>query len=231
MPPRFALSLVLVVGCASEGSETSTPPVPPKPAPQARAEPPHTELVAAVAREYKSWRLVDDEFHWAPGLCRAPVRGGEHMSRADGAAHDGKLFVLWALDIDAYGVAVGWTDRATRSPDGAPKRGGLPSDVVQVLVKESFVAEQPKAANATRYERIHPAMRDGKTFRPGEPIGLFVMVQLAKAREGTDDGWVYGTVAPDGTVTSATDVGACRDCHSARENRLFGLPRPPALGM
>ncbi|HET6582755.1 MAG TPA: hypothetical protein VFG69_04895, partial [Nannocystaceae bacterium] len=168
--------------------------------------------------------------HWAPGLCRLPLRGGQHLSRAEGAAHDGKLFLLWAQDIDAYAKAVGWIDRAPPT-EQAQITGRLGPDVAQVLVKESFAAVPFTPGDPVHGQPLHAAVRDGKPFRAGDAIGLFVMIQLASARPGTDDGWIYGTVAPDGTVTSASDVGACRDCHGARQNRLFGLPRPPALGM
>ena len=43
---------------------------------------------------------------------------------------------------------------------------------------------------------------------------------------GTDEGWVYGTVTPDGQqVTSAGRVESCMMCHQgAPHDRLFGLP-------
>jgi hypothetical protein len=43
------------------------------------------------------------------------------------------------------------------------------------------------------------------------------------ARAGTDAGCVYGTVAPDGTVTSAGRVASCMGCHvrDAKRERLF----------
>jgi hypothetical protein len=46
---------------------------------------------------------------------------------------------------------------------------------------------------------------------------------------GSDAGWIYGTVAPDGTVTSAGRVANCMGCHTsdARRERLFGLPPAP----
>jgi hypothetical protein len=233
MSMRWVL-FALVSGCAGAANEPVEPATTNEPVAKAAPEPAtprsHEALVATVAREYKAWKLVDDEFHWAPGLCRAPVRGGQHLSKADGAAHDGKLFLLWALDIDRYASSVGWTDAKSRAP-ATPSRGALPGDVAQVLVKESFVAQERGGVNTGEHANMHPAMRDGKAFRPGDPIGLFVMVQLAGKSEGTDAGWIYGTVAPDGAVTSATDVGACRDCHSQRVSRLFGLPRPPAMGM
>ena len=237
---RRVVFVALLLGCAGDRSEPLNEPsaseperaVTPAPGPADVAPGPSpptgdsAQLVATVAREYKSWRLADDEFHWAPGLCRMPRPGGEHMSAA-GAEHGGKLFRLWALDVQAYGVAVGWTDRKGPSGDRPSPRVDLPRDVTQVLVKESFVAEQAHGDP----QPLNPAMRDGKPFRAGDPIGLFVMIQLATPREGTDQGWIYGTVAPDGTVSSARDSGACRDCHATRPNRLFGIRRPPALGM
>jgi hypothetical protein len=43
---------------------------------------------------------------------------------------------------------------------------------------------------------------------------------------GTDEGWVYGTIAPDGTITSSGRVRACMSCHvDAPHDRWFGLPR------
>jgi len=40
---------------------------------------------------------------------------------------------------------------------------------------------------------------------------------------------IYGTVAPDGTVTSAGRVANCMGCHvdNATHERLFGLPAAP----
>jgi hypothetical protein len=241
--------LVFVALLASCAPERTEPPVVPtteatadRPARDGGSTPKHANaapgstptgsdaaFLAIVAREYKTWRLADDELHWAPGLCRLPMRGGEHISRAAKATHDGKLFRLWAYDLDAYGVAAGWIDRAGGS--GTPtSRGTMLPEFAQVLVKESFVAEPWHPGDKSEFG-AHHAMRDGKPFRPGDPIGLFVMLQLATPRDGTDDGWIYGTVAPDGTVSPASDSGMCRDCHATRPNRVFGIPRPPALGM
>lgn len=242
----------LATGCAGASNEPAEPTEPvehaqssataPTPAPNAapsRVATSHEALVAEAAREYKSWKLVDDEFHWAPGLCAMPKRGWEHVSAAKGSAHDGKLFLLWARDIESYANAVGWLKPNSPAAKAAASRQGKPGDVMQVLVKDSYVAkefdpskpgEQRSMSGVSEFE-LHPAMQGGKPFVPGDPIGLFVMIQLAGNPEGTDEGWIYGTVSPDGTVTSATDAGACRDCHSKRDNRLFGVQRPHSMGM
>ncbi len=247
------LWFALVSGCAGASNEATEPDAPAVAGEQSNASAPaaanahvaanaapepattsnHDALVAAAARDFKAWKLVDDEFHWAPGLCRMPTRGGQHISKADGAAHDGKLFLLWARDIDRYATTVGWLGKDSPQAKAQARWRARPGDVVQVLVKESFVAKEfdPAKPSPQRNFDLHSAMRDGKPFVPGDPIGLFVMIELAGNPEGTDAGWIYGTVAPDGAVTSATDTGACRDCHSQRDNRLFGLPRPPAMGM
>ena len=54
------------------------------------------------------------------------------------------------------------------------------------------------------------------------------MVKLDPATPGTDEGWVYGTVSPDGkAVGAAGRVASCMKCHAeAKSDRLFG--RSPA---
>jgi hypothetical protein len=193
----------------------------------------HEELVALAAREYRRWRLVDDEMHWAPGLCRAQLRGYEHVSDANTAAHADKLYRLWGLDIQAYGVAVGWTEphappeSQTMTMSELLGRAAMPPAVRQVLVKESFEAHpfdaRPFAESSLE---IGTAMKDGQAYVAGDPIGLFVMLELDEPSTPTDDGWIYGVVAPDGNVVEASADGACRDCHAQRPNRLFGMQRP-----
>jgi NADPH:quinone reductase-like Zn-dependent oxidoreductase len=56
----------------------------------------------------------------------------------------------------------------------------------------------------------------------GAPAGLFVMAKVGTP--DSDAGWIYGTTAPDGSVTSAGRVTACIGCHEhAPRDRLFGL--------
>ena len=56
---------------------------------------------------------------------------------------------------------------------------------------------------------------------------LFVMTRVPAQTPGTDEGWVYGTLTPDGrTVTGSGRIEACMDCHAgANRERLFGLKR------
>jgi len=68
------------------------------------------------------------------------------------------------------------------------------------------------------------AVAAGGALTAGDRTDLFVMTKVG-AGEGTDLGWVYGTVAPDGTVTSAGRVASCMGCHDrdGRHERLFGV--------
>jgi hypothetical protein len=53
------------------------------------------------------------------------------------------------------------------------------------------------------------------------------MYKLDAKTPGTDEGWVYGTVTPDGKdVTCAGRVASCMGCHAdAPHDRLFGLAK------
>src|SRR5690606_15988348 len=72
---------------------------------------------------------------------------------------------------------------------------------------------------------------EGKRPDVGEQAELFVMAKLGGPElDGTDAGWIYGTLTPDGrTVTSAGRVQRCMDCHEAASHeRLFGLQETKA---
>jgi len=79
--------------------------------------------------------------------------------------------------------------------------------VGQTIVKESWIP-------------------DGST--PPKPVkqnSIFIMTKLEPNTKDTDNGWVYGTVTPDGkTVTSCGRVESCMECHvQCKNDRLFGL--------
>lgn len=229
------LALSSLVGCVSGAAvdpEPSEAPVPLADAAEVPADPPPArdparELVAAAIAQYRGWPLVDDEHHWAPGLCAAPMAGARHVSVADEGPHQQKVFTLHALDVQAYGEAVGWV-RADRDRHAPGQRGPLPVSVRQVLVKDAH-APVPTDAPIDA-AGIRPAMRDGKPFTAGAPLGLFVMLQSDDAAIPSDAGWIYGTATADGEITAAGVIEACAGCHGERPSRLFGLPRPPRLG-
>ena len=67
--------------------------------------------------------------------------------------------------------------------------------------------------------------RDGQTWHAGAKEALYVLLKLDPETEGADEGWVYGTLTPDGkTVTSAGRVATCMGCHTkGTHDRMFGL--------
>jgi len=159
----------------------------------------HNELLT-VAAQYKKYGKVDDVSRWGSPLCF--TFGGlsakaRLSSSKDTATHGKKVYYVYAKDRNQY------------FNNEAPRVG-------QVLVKESW----------------HPAVgvEAGGSTGPvasKDLVGLFVVMKLAPDTPGSDQGWVYGTVAPDGqTVTSAGRVQSCMECHSsASYERLFGLAK------
>jgi cytochrome P460 len=211
----------------------------------ATSDPPfHKELKQAAA-DYFSWGRVDDEFRWAPELCRMPNPGKAYSSASvDGATHGRKIYSLFAKDRRSY----------------IRMEPGKPAPIGQAIVKQSWVPEEVtgetadavRKINNVRYSLDGPAKivvtehknKDGaqhwerfdhffpyvikgdKVFKAGKQADLFIMLKLDPKTQNTDDGWVYGTVTPDGkTVTSAGKVASCMKCHAdAKADRLFGLP-------
>jgi hypothetical protein len=173
----------------------------------------------AIAKDYLAWGRVDGEARLAPTDCRAPVPAEARVSRSEDAkTHGQKLYSLFAKDRTAY--------------LGAAK---VPNPVGQIVVKQSWLPIEvpddggPLRAKAVQADggRFIPLIRkDGKLLKAGKQADLFVMFKLDPQTPGTDQGWAYGTVTPDGTrVTSAGRVGSCMRCHAkADHDRLFGLP-------
>lgn len=173
----------------------------------------HAPLLAA-ATSYKDYGNLDDIMRWAPGLCRRPpsARIRESASNDEGT-HGKKLYWLYAKDRDAY-----------------LKAGkGVVQPVGQVLVKEAFVAQPGRGDGDPQQDGWKPLTpiveRDGKAYHAGAREALYIILKLDPKTPGTDQGWVYGTLTPDGkTVTSAGRVASCMQCHTENTNdRMFGL--------
>lgn len=208
----------------------------------------HTRL-KQIAGEYLTYGRIDDEYRWAPYLCRMPNPGKPAFSESkDGATHGQKLYSLFVKHRRYYpGIKSGIEAPEMRRED---RRGHVPviNNVGQVIVKESWVPEEvkgkqkadiivsrvevkedQKADIVTRKGRLEDhfspfATRDGKRYHASKKAALFIMFKLDPTTPNTDKGWVYGTVSPDGKeVTSAGRVESCMKCHQTKEDRLFGL--------
>jgi hypothetical protein len=184
-----------------------------------------------IATAYASYGRVDDQMRWAPTLCRMPLPGSARYSEGDPASHGMKLFSVFAAMRDEY---IHPTSDAV--------------SVGQVVVKESWKLEaidpaqelsvtgasaSGGALTATQQvdlQRIHSgfypyATQGGVTYRATDRFGLYMMAKLDPTTADTDQGWLYGTVTMDGTVTAAGRVESCMGCHvaSAKHERLFGI--------
>jgi hypothetical protein len=220
------LLLALTGGLAMLASALTGAPV------KSEAEKPFQEKLLQVARDYKSWGRVDDEARWAPLDCRAPNPAKVRFSASpDADTHGQKLYSLFAKDRRSY-VSLGDKTKVA---------------VGQVVVKESWLPEEVKDQKLDRPHRIETtppggppfshklsdgqfdpyAEKDGKVYKAAKPAGLFVMMKLDPDTEGTDNGWVYGTLSADGKeVTAAGMLDSCMKCHQdAKHDRLFGLSR------
>lgn len=167
---------------------------------------------------YGMYGNVDDIGRWVPGLCRIPYMTIRASKSKDPGTHGGKLYWMHAKDRDAY-LAAG---------------PGKVQPVGQVLVKEAFAAKPGPAPDEGGKRKYYmggrsivrgTATRDGKSFHAGELKALYVMLKLDPKTEGTDEGWVYGTLTADRKkVTSAGRVASCMNCHTRGTNdRMFGL--------
>lgn len=117
--------------------------------------------------------------------------------------HTHKLYHLWVRDYDGY----------IKSPD-------KPASIRQVLIKESFEAI-PRKEGEDAWDFIQT--KKG-IFNSGARKELFVMLKLNSSTPGTDEGWVYGTVAPDLSRTLHSGrLQSCMECHTKRPSRMFGL--------
>lgn len=164
-----------------------------------------------IAAGYEAYGRVDDELRWAPELCRQPMPSRPRTSQSgDLDTHGKKLYFLFAADRKGY---------LGRGPQPA-------SAVGQVVVKEAWTVEE--VPPDTKYdESKSPVMylrEGGHLFHAAKKSGLFIMYRLDPATAGSDNGWVYGTVTPDGAaVTSAGRVESCMGCHTTAPERLFGI--------
>lgn len=120
----------------------------------------HSKLLE-IARDYETFGRVDDEYRWAPWLCRTPSPSVARFSAsADESSHGRKLYFLFAKDRGGY-VKVGAT-----TPPKEPRTAKLPAanpvaaaqaeaktaEVGQVIVKESWTPKEVEASNEKALE-------------------------------------------------------------------------------
>jgi len=235
--PELARSEPPTAVAAAQQTPTPTPVIAtpvvelaPAPAGAVANDPRWHASLRAIAAGYTNWGRVDDQMRWAPHLCAMPRPARARISASsDEGTHGRKLYTLYAKDPAAYG--------AQKSFMPAPEVAGL-TDIKQVVVKEAFVPVETATPRPMPWAGggLMPAEHKGKTYEPGDALGIYVVFQPNKASADTDDGWVYGTVSADlTTVTSSGKVASCMGCHQkVPRGRLFGLAEkqewPPGPG-
>ncbi|HQR08399.1 MAG TPA: hypothetical protein PLN21_16335 [Gemmatales bacterium] len=198
----------------------------------------HAALLDAAAH-FKAWGRVDDEMRWAPYLCRMPNPGQPRPSAStDGATHGQKLYSLFARKRDEYfylipaqDVSVGqmivkesWVPEEITDPKKKPDKRNI--DFNKIIRTPAPEVKPGKKQQEHEGDHFYPYVWKGdKVYSASKPAGLFIMMKLDPGTEGTDAGWVYGTLTADGKkVTSAGKVASCMKCHQeARHDRLFGV--------
>lgn len=198
----------------ARGFERAAPvPAPAPAADKAGADSPFVEVIQDAAANYGEFVRVTGTPKHAPTDCRMALAPFVRRSAAKTASdHGRKLYLLYARFADGL-------EYVTK---------GAPAKVGQTLVKESWdcVDGEPVAPTEAAKQYGNPlVLWDGdKTVHAGRKHGLFVMHKLAADTEGTDRGWVYGTIDRHGVVTGAGRMASCMRCHEgAAEDRQFGL--------
>jgi hypothetical protein len=208
------------------------------PAPASTSEKPFQTELLKIAAEYKSWGRVDDQMRWAPGMCRTPRPGRAYVSDSnDEQTHGQKLYSLFARDRDEYyhsmpdkPVTVGQT---IVKQSWIPEAATLPNDrSMYEIDRDKIIRTPPRSSDAPTAkplredDHFYPYARRGdKLFKASKQADLFIMLKMDPKTPGTDAGWVYGTVTPDGKiVSSGGKLESCMKCHQkAKPDRLFGL--------
>jgi len=198
--------------------------------------------VSAIIEAYPTWGgPVDFQLRFGPTLCFIPPVEPRFSESAPGGPHAEKLYLVHAYDATSYaGVDYSsssqggmlFPEPALGDSEPPVRQVQLPElsrEWDQVLVKEAFVPTLSSEGEQTQLwgstGSVAPAERDGESWVPGDPAGLFLMLRTARGTSGTDEGWVYATVQPDGTASDVGLIASCVDCHRrAGDDRMFGLP-------
>jgi hypothetical protein len=239
MMRKFQIVLVaVIVTCVGLVRAEETPPVAkPEAAPapaKVEAKPAANDkqfhpLLLTVAGGYKKYGVVDKANRWAPEFCRRPPDPLHASAAGEKSEHARKLYFLFAADSMTYlKFSMKKIDDDIQKMNPKVVLPGTEA-AEQIVVKESW---HPEKISDTEKMKLPPvseaAELNGERFKRGKQSELFIMAKLDKVTAETDEGWIYGTVTPDGkTVTSAGRVQSCMECHKdAPHGRWFGLKSP-----
>ena len=192
---------------------------------------PFNDRLLEIAKTYVDYGRIDDDLRWAPLACAAPRSGSPataHFSQSsDKDTHGRKLYSLFAKNGPEYRVLE--KDKKVAVGQVLVKESWVPEEVTDPKERKEVVIRKSKKDGSGFKPDDHflpYAEKDGKTYHAAKQGDLFIMFKLDPDTADTDQGWVYGTVTPDGKkVTSAGKVESCMKCHiKAEHDRLFGMP-------
>lgn len=226
----FALLAATLVGCEQQRPLASQPST--EPAEPVSFEQPLLEAAAA----YKDFAQVSDNLGWTPTLCRSgPNKWLETATSAaaEGTPHGRKLYNLFARFPDEYRDAhtapasVGQTIvKEAWLPSDTPEPGPFARTLIRRPAREAPAASQPNPTEWDFEMMLQEYLRDereGEYVYVGAKAELFIMHRFDPATPGTDDGWIYGVVTPEGDrVIEAGLLENCMGCHQQHKSRLFG---------
>ena len=205
-------------------------------APEPPAAQPFQNDLLKIACEYKSWGRIDDEVRWAPFYCRQPNPGQAHVSAsADEKTHGQKLYSLLTKQRADY-LALA-KDKSVPAGFAIVKQSWLPEEITDPKEKPAAPLDRTKvirtpgpkgSSTFSADDHFYPyAVKGDKVYKATKQADLFVMMKVDPKMEGTDNGWVYATLTPDGKkVTAAGKIESCMKCHQdAPHDRLFGLKK------
>lgn len=198
--------------------------------------------VNAIVEAYPTWGgPVDFQLRFGPVDCFMPPVQPRFSESDPSGPHAEKLYLVHAYDATSYAGVDYSNDRQggmvfaepdPEDPQQFFRDVALPElsrEWQQILVKEAFVptlaGEELTTELAGQPSYVASAERGESSWLPGESAGLFLMLRTARDTPGTDEGWVYATVHPDGAVGEVGEISSCADCHRrAGDDRMFGLP-------
>jgi hypothetical protein len=208
------------LGCSVEPAGQGAPPAPALPSSTAVKEGHSFDgRLLEIASSYKRFRRIGDEVRltYVPCAAQPRINSPQLSASADPDTHGRKLYWLFVKQLPPDYTEGDYTVAEKPNPVG------------QVVVKEAWHPQEVTGGEIPdQTKSVYVAEGKGsRFFRTGEQGHLFIMVKLDPSTPGTDEGWVYGTVTPDGKqVTCAGRVESCMGCHSdAPHDRLFGLAK------
>jgi hypothetical protein len=237
---RSRLTLVVAIGGLFVLGNWVTAEAPKPVAPETPAEELFHKELLKIAAEYKTWGRFDDEMRFAPWLCRRPNPGRPYVSGStDEQTHGQKLYSLLTKQRREYMALT--KDQSVPAGFAIVKQSWIPEEITDPKEKQlaridfTNVIHTPDPKNPAKddlppvhKDHFYPyAVKGDEVYKAAKQADLFVMMKLDPKTPGTDNGWVYGTLTPDGKkVTAAGKIESCIKCHQdAPHDRLFGLKK------